>query len=57
MKAYGYIAYTDDGRRRTGSVVAETEADASAQLAAKGLFVSDMTERSARPAGGSGGFG
>lgn len=51
MKAYGYIAYTDDGRRRTGSVVAETEADASAQLAAKGLFVSDMTERSARPGG------
>lgn len=48
MKAYGYTAYTDDGRRRSGQIVAETEADAAQKLAAQGLFVSDVTARAAR---------
>ncbi len=48
MKAYAYTAYTDAGRRKTGTVVAETEADASAQLAKQDLFVSEIAETSTR---------
>lgn len=49
MKAYTYTAYTGAGRRRTGTIVAETEADATGQLARRDLFVSELTEtRSAR---------
>lgn len=44
MKAYRYIAYTKGGRRRSGSVVAETEGDASRQLAAQDLFVAELSE-------------
>lgn len=55
MKAYGYIAYTDDGRRRTGTVVAETESHATQQLSARALYVSDLTERS--PGQGRAGLG
>ncbi|WP_412552892.1 type II secretion system F family protein [Shimia sp. MIT1388] len=47
MKAYAYTAYTDAGRRKTGTIVAETEADASAQLAKQDLFVSEIAETSA----------
>ncbi len=42
MKAYHYIAYTGTGRRRSGTVVAETESDASAQLAEQDLFVAEL---------------
>ncbi len=48
MKAYAYTAYTDAGRRKTGTIVAETEADASAQLAKQDLFVSEIAETSMR---------
>ena len=44
MKAYSYIAYTSAGRRRSGTVVAETEADASQQLSAQDLFVAELSE-------------
>ena len=43
MRAFAYTAYARDGRRRSGTVVAETEADASAQLARQDLFVSEIT--------------
>lgn len=45
MKAYSYIAYTDTGRRRQGTVVAETETQAAHLLKGKGLFVSELNAR------------
>ncbi|MEL7091482.1 MAG: type II secretion system F family protein [Pseudomonadota bacterium] len=45
MKAFAYVAFTNDGDRRTGSVVAETETAAAAQLEAQGLFVSDLNAK------------
>ncbi len=48
MKAYAYIAFTGDGKRKTGTVVAETESHAAEQLKGRGLFVSDLTARQAR---------
>lgn len=53
MKAYAYTAYTDDGRRRRGTVVAETEADATRQLKSRGLFVEDLAARAPREGGGA----
>ncbi len=53
MKAYAYTAYTDSGRRKTGTIVAETEADVSAQLAKQDLFVSEVHETSERSAVGN----
>ncbi|MEO3479061.1 type II secretion system F family protein [Phaeobacter sp. CAU 1743] len=50
MKAYRYTAYTSAGRRRSGTVVAETEADASQQLALQDLFVATLSETTARAA-------
>ncbi|SMP05925.1 type II secretion system F family protein [Shimia sagamensis] len=44
MKAYAYTAYTGSGRRKTGTIVAETEADVAAQLAQQDLFVSEVRE-------------
>lgn len=44
MKAYAYVAYTSAGRRRNGTVVAETEADAASQLAQQDLFVAELSE-------------
>lgn len=49
MRAYSYIAFTDEGKRRSGTVVAETEAHAAEELKAKGLFVSDLQSRPAKP--------
>jgi general secretion pathway protein F len=46
MKAFAYVAYTDAGRRKTGTVVAETEAHAAAELKAQGLYVSEIDPRS-----------
>ncbi|THD76799.1 type II secretion system F family protein [Thalassobius vesicularis] len=43
MRAFAYIAFTQDGRRRTGTVVAETETDAAAQLTRQDLFVSEIS--------------
>ena len=45
MKAYSYTAYAGNGRKRSGTVVAETEAAAAAQLTEKGLFVAELTLR------------
>ncbi len=57
MKAYAYTAYTSAGRRKTGTVVAETEADAAAQLARQELFVAEVTTPRDRAAGAfRGGF-
>ncbi|WP_135507092.1 type II secretion system F family protein [Roseovarius aestuariivivens] len=48
MRAYSYVAYTADGRRKTGTVVGETETDATHQLAEQGLYPSELRAR-ARP--------
>ncbi|SFD68733.1 type II secretion system F family protein [Roseivivax sediminis] len=45
MRAYAYTAYTAEGRRRSGTVVAESEARAAQDLAAQGLFVSSIDMR------------
>ena len=50
MKAYAYVAYTPDGRRRRGIVVAESESQASALVSAKGLLPSEITLRDSGPA-------
>ena len=42
MTAFAYTAYTDEGKRRTGTVIADTEAQAAADLKAQGLFVSEL---------------
>jgi general secretion pathway protein F len=49
VKAYRYIAYTTGGRRRSGTVVAETEADASRQLSAQDLFVAELSQTRGKP--------
>lgn len=54
MKAYAYTAYTDAGRRRRGTVVAETESQAAQMLRARGLFVSELDPRGANSGAGSG---
>lgn len=46
MRAYAYVAYTPDGKRRRGVIVAENEAGASAQIAARGLLPSEISLRS-----------
>lgn len=54
MKAYTYTAYTDAGRRKTGTVVAETESHAAQKLQAQGLYPSELVARARRA--GAGGF-
>ena len=51
MKPYGYVAYTAEGRRKAGTMVAETEAHASELLRAQGLYVSELTARGSRTRG------
>jgi len=54
MKAYAYVAYTDDGRRKTGTVVAETEVHAGQKLTDQGLYPSELVARAKKiGAGGS----
>lgn len=48
MKAYAYTAYTNEGKRRRGTVVAESEATATTELTTQGLFVSELDEKPAR---------
>ncbi|MDU8912188.1 type II secretion system F family protein [Aestuariicoccus sp. MJ-SS9] len=50
MRAFGYTAYTDDGKTRRGTIVAETEAEAARSLKAQGLFVSDLADKGAAEA-------
>jgi general secretion pathway protein F len=45
VKPFGYVAYTAEGRRTSGTVVAETEAHASDLLKKQGLYVSELTAR------------
>ena len=47
MKAFSYVAYSPEGKRKTGTIVAETEIDAQSQLKTKGLFVSELVSRGA----------
>ncbi|RDD64089.1 type II secretion system F family protein [Thalassococcus profundi] len=54
MRAWAYTAYTDTGKRRSGTIVAETEAAAAQELAGKGLFVSDLSDRGQRAGGARG---
>ena len=54
MRAFAYTAYDDDGRRRTGTVVAESETHAADELRGQGLFVSEIGAREARAARGRG---
>jgi general secretion pathway protein F len=51
MRAWSYTAYTEDGKRTSGTVIAETEAHAAEDLRAKGLFVSDLSDRGERAGG------
>ncbi|WP_299628581.1 type II secretion system F family protein [uncultured Tateyamaria sp.] len=46
MRAYAYVAFTAEGKKRSGSVVAETETDAADQLRGQGLYVSELSVRS-----------
>ncbi|MFT5796437.1 MAG: general secretion pathway protein F [Candidatus Azotimanducaceae bacterium] len=48
MRAYAYIAFTEGGKRRSGTIVAETETHASSLLTDKGLFVSELTPRATK---------
>lgn len=52
MRAYAYTAYTASGKRKSGTIVAETEADASLQLARQELFVSQISEAREKAARG-----
>jgi general secretion pathway protein F len=51
VKAYGYTAYTESGKRRRGTVVAETEAQAAQILLDQGLFVSALSSRGSSNSG------
>jgi len=53
MKAYAYVAYTDAGRRKTGTVVAETETHAAEKLKDQGLYASELTARARRIGAGA----
>ncbi len=53
MTAYRYTAYTQSGKRRTGTLVAESQAQATEQLRAKDLFVSEIQTRTAETPGGA----
>lgn len=50
MKAFSYVAFTKSGRRKTGSLVAESERSASAKLKEQGLFPETLTEQASRSA-------
>ena len=45
MKTWAYTAYGDDGKRAKGVIVAATEAQAAAELRAKGLLTESLTAR------------
>lgn len=53
MKSFSYRAYTSDGKKKTGLVVAEDAADASRRLSAQGIFPEEITAHTgAKGAGG-----
>lgn len=45
MRTFDYVAYTAEGRRRSGVVVAADEKDAASQISARGLFASEVALR------------
>ncbi|MGV6811837.1 MAG: type II secretion system F family protein [Brevirhabdus sp.] len=49
MRPFAYVAFTGDGKRRTGSLVAESETHAADILTGKGLFPSEIRQVSDRP--------
>jgi general secretion pathway protein F len=56
VRTFGYIAYTADGKRQTGVMIAEDAAAVSGKLRAQGLFPEEVTPRgeaSARPGRGA----
>lgn len=55
MKTFAYTAFTAEGSRRRGVVVAEDEAGASAEIAAMGLMPAEITARA--PGRGDNGAG
>lgn len=46
MRTFAYTAFTPEGKRRRGMVVAEDEADASTRISAQGLLPSEITAQS-----------
>ena len=52
MQPFAYVAYDANGRRKTGSVVAESERAAFDQLKADGLMAAEITAK-AKPRGGT----
>lgn len=54
MQPFSYTAYDDDGRRKTGTLVAESERAAFDALKAQGLLAAEIRARSKRPGGRSG---
>jgi len=57
VNAYSYIAFTDAGCRKTGTVIAETEGHASEKLLAQGLYVAQLDLRQRKTGLGSAVFG
>ncbi len=51
MQPFAWIAYTDKGQRRTGTLVAESERAAFEALRAQGLMASEIEARAPRPPG------
>ncbi len=45
MKAFSYVAFTESGGRKSGTILAETEPHASQLLKSQGLYVSDLSEK------------
>lgn len=48
MRAFVYTAYTSEGRRKSGSIIAESESDAARQLKDQGVFVAELRPRAER---------
>lgn len=51
MKSFSWSAYTTDGKKRSGLIVAEDRADVSRKLRAQGLHPEDISPHSAAGAG------
>jgi len=51
VKAFSYTAYTQEGKRRRGVILAESEVLASEQLSAKGLLTSEIVVKGSDRAG------
>ncbi|MEP5152220.1 type II secretion system F family protein [Planktotalea sp.] len=52
MKTYGYTAFNSAGKKRSGTVIAETETHASSILSEQGLFVSEISVKASKPSFG-----